>query len=117
MPGRLERNSDTLVLNSLSESISGVYHSDSLMHNAFLPFTVFVVGDTHLVINGAVIVMLRKITLTPIYQSLRQVPKGGALITLAISDVNLHCELRIQVCVFKPISPLSAMTCWLIIDI
>lgn len=61
--------------------------------------------------------MLRRITLTPIYQSLRQVPKGGALITLAISDVNLLCELSIQVCVFKPISPLSAMTCWLIIDI
>lgn len=52
--------------------------------------------------------MLWRITLTPIYQSLRQIPKGGALITPAISDVNLVYELSIQVCVFKPISLLSS---------
>lgn len=45
--------------------------------------------------------------LTSIYQSLRQIPKGGALITPAISNVSLLYELSIQVCVFKPISLLS----------
>lgn len=72
-----------------------------------LPFNVFVIADFHLVINGAVMITLRRITLTPIYKSLRQIPKGGALITLAISDVNLLHELSIQVWVFKPISLLS----------
>lgn len=52
-------------------------------------------------------IMLWTITLTPIYQSLRQVPEGGALIAPTISDVNLLYELSIQVCVFEPIILLS----------
>lgn len=86
---------------------AGVYHADSLMQQRFLPFTVFVIVDIHRVINGAVMIMLRWITLTSIYRSLPQIPQGGALITAAISDVNLMYELNIQVCVFKPISLLS----------